>query len=138
MVYVKQWSEFRAQALALYAAAPDRARFALKARPSTETLEVKVTDNHKTVKFRAKSTVILNRLDDFQRALFGDMAGAPAPAAAPAANAAGDGAEPKASAGKGGEAPTAKPGAGATAPAAHAGKGGAAKAGKGKKKGKKK
>ncbi|PKI83729.1 hypothetical protein MVES_002302 [Malassezia vespertilionis] len=79
MVYCKHWNEFKAQALALYARSPDVSRFVLKSRPNTETLILKVTDNHTTLKYRAKSTIILNRLDEFQKALLELMSNVKAP-----------------------------------------------------------
>ncbi|WFD07080.1 hypothetical protein MVES1_002436 [Malassezia vespertilionis] len=88
MVYCKHWNEFKAQALALYARSPDVSRFVLKSRPNTETLILKVTDNHtvrrtalltQTLKYRAKSTIILNRLDEFQKALLELMSNVKAP-----------------------------------------------------------
>ncbi|WFD02411.1 hypothetical protein MOBT1_001093 [Malassezia obtusa] len=95
MVYLKHWNDFKAQALALYAQSPERARFVLKARPSTQTLVLKLTDDHKvrraltqTLKYRAKSAIILNRLDEFQRMLLERMSGVAAAPAAPAASAA--------------------------------------------------
>lgn len=63
-----------------------QARLVLKARPSTHTLVVKLTDDHvvrrppdQTLKYRAKSAIILNRLDEFQRELFESMSGVHAP-----------------------------------------------------------
>ena len=66
-------------------------RFVLKARPSAQTLVLKLTDDRvvgffvraahpQTLKYRAKSAIILNRLDEFQRTLAEAMSGV-APAA---------------------------------------------------------
>ncbi|WFD23493.1 hypothetical protein MEQU1_002184 [Malassezia equina] len=79
MVYVKRWSEFKARALALHAAHPERTRLVLKAQPKTQTLVVKITDDHVTLKYRAKSQIILNRFDELQRLLLEAMAGIEAP-----------------------------------------------------------
>lgn len=73
-------------------------RFVLKARPSAQTLVLKLTDDRvvgfflraahpQTLKYRAKSAIILNRLDEFQRTLAEAMSGV-APAAPKAAEAA--------------------------------------------------
>ena len=74
-------------------------RFVLKARPSAQTLVLKLTDDRvvgffvraahpQTLKYRAKSAIILNRLDEFQRTLAEALSGvapaAPKAAAAPA------------------------------------------------------
>ncbi|WFD19865.1 hypothetical protein MCAP1_002105 [Malassezia caprae] len=83
MVYVKRWSEFKARALALQAARPERARMVLKAQPKTQTLVVKITDDHETLKYRAKSQIILNRFDELQRLMLEAMAGIEAPPPAP-------------------------------------------------------
>ncbi|CCU99583.1 unnamed protein product [Malassezia sympodialis ATCC 42132] len=83
MVYVKRWSEFKARALALQAAQPERTRLVLKVQPKTQTLVVKITDDHVTLKYRAKSQIILNRFDELQRLLLEAMSGIEAPPPAP-------------------------------------------------------
>ncbi|KAL4401741.1 signal recognition particle protein [Malassezia pachydermatis] len=87
MVYLKHWNEFKAQALELYSRNPRQSRFLVKAQPKTQTLVVKLTDNRETLKFRAKSSIILNRLDEFQRQLLERMSGVKPPAAPVAATA---------------------------------------------------
>ncbi|WFD27628.1 hypothetical protein MNAN1_002629 [Malassezia nana] len=89
MVYVKRWSEFKARALALQAAQPERVRMVLKAQPKTQTLIIKVTDDHETLKYRAKSQIILNRFDELQRLILEAMSGVETPSepAQPAASA---------------------------------------------------
>ena len=80
MVYLKHWSEFKAQALDLCKKSPNRTRFFIKARPKLQVLVIKVTDDHVTLKFRSKSAIILNRLDEFQREIFTIMSGVVPPA----------------------------------------------------------
>jgi len=82
MVYLKHWSEFKAQALDLCKQSPNRTRFVIKARPKLQVLVVKVTDDYVTLKFRSKSAIILNRLDEFQREMFSIMSGVMPPAPA--------------------------------------------------------
>ena len=75
MVYIKRWSEFKAQSLDLCKRRPSKARLVLKARPKTQLLTVKVTDSSISLNFRSKSSIILNRLDEFQRDMFVVMSG---------------------------------------------------------------
>ena len=75
MVYIKRWGEFKAQSLDLCKRRPSKARLVLKARPKTQLLTVKVTDSSISLNFRSKSSIILNRLDEFQRDMFVVMSG---------------------------------------------------------------
>ncbi|PWN23015.1 signal recognition particle, SRP9/SRP14 subunit [Microstroma glucosiphilum] len=75
MVYLKHWSEFHTQALELYSKNPNRTRYLVKTHPSRQWLVLKVTDDYTTLKYRSRSTVILNRFDSFSREIQTLMSG---------------------------------------------------------------
>ncbi|CAO1635460.1 unnamed protein product [Jaminaea pallidilutea] len=75
MVYLKHWGEFNAQAIDLYKRNPDRTRYLIKAHPARQWLVLKVTDDQTVLKYRSRSTVILNRFESFNRQITALMAG---------------------------------------------------------------
>ncbi|CAO1626911.1 unnamed protein product [Sympodiomycopsis kandeliae] len=82
MVYVKHWSDFHNQSISLYKQRPNKTRYLLKSHPSKQWLVLKVTDDHTVLKYRSRSTVILNRLETFNRELNQLMSGGEVAAAA--------------------------------------------------------
>jgi len=98
MVYVKRWSEFKARALALHAAQPKRVRGntytgAHGAQSAAQDPDTSREDHRRprgtppaltqTLKYRAKSQIILNRFDELQRLMLEAMAGIEVPPPAP-------------------------------------------------------
>ncbi|KDN36550.1 signal recognition particle, SRP9/SRP14 subunit [Tilletiaria anomala UBC 951] len=79
MVYIKKWAEFQAQSIALYEASPARTRYVIRVRPSDEWLVLKVTDDVKTLKFKTRSSIILNRFEIFNRDMMAAIVGAELP-----------------------------------------------------------
>ncbi|KAN0065362.1 hypothetical protein ACQY0O_001198 [Thecaphora frezii] len=79
MVYVSDWNEFQQRCIRLYQQSPERARYLIKARPSTHQLTLKVTDDVTTLKYRTRSSVILGRFELFNKAMMAAMSGAPKP-----------------------------------------------------------
>ncbi|CAO1634138.1 unnamed protein product [Parajaminaea phylloscopi] len=74
MVYIKQWAAFQAQSLDLCHSHPEQTRFLIKACPHKEWLVLKVTNDITCLKYRARSTAVLNRFDVFSREMLRRMA----------------------------------------------------------------
>ncbi|PWN41982.1 signal recognition particle, SRP9/SRP14 subunit [Ceraceosorus guamensis] len=79
MVYIKSWVAFHAAAIDLQKAQPERTRYLIKAHPATQSLILKVTDDFSTIKFRTRSSIILNRFQALNHELIAQFAGAPKP-----------------------------------------------------------
>ncbi|PWN87002.1 hypothetical protein FA10DRAFT_269615 [Acaromyces ingoldii] len=90
MVYIKRWPSFHAQCLDLHKRSPAKTRYLIKTSPSASWLILKVTNDDTCLKYRTRSSIILNRFEAFTRELTGAMAGLE-PAAAAAGAAAHDG-----------------------------------------------
>ncbi|CEH17172.1 Signal recognition particle, subunit Srp9 [Ceraceosorus bombacis] len=79
MVYIKSWVAFHAAAIDIQKAQPERTRYLIKAHPATQSLILKITDDFSTIKFRTRSSIILNRFQALNHELIAQFAGAPKP-----------------------------------------------------------
>ncbi|PVG02776.1 signal recognition particle, SRP9/SRP14 subunit [Serendipita vermifera] len=73
MVFVKSWSEYQAQAEKLYQQQPERTRYCVKYRAADGLLVLKVTDDHSCIKYKTRSSIMLNRFEAFNLSIMSKM-----------------------------------------------------------------
>jgi len=73
VVYYRQWDDFAKAAGAMVQANPSQVRYCSRWRYDRGLLVLKVTDNSTCVKFKTRSTIILNRFEVLNRTLMATM-----------------------------------------------------------------
>ncbi|KAF8331998.1 signal recognition particle, SRP9/SRP14 subunit [Cantharellus anzutake] len=73
MVYIKSWKDFRTAAESLYEKSPNRARWVVKYNASKGILDLKITDNFQCIKYKTKSSSVVNRFEALNLSLMRKM-----------------------------------------------------------------
>ncbi|WVQ75547.1 hypothetical protein IAR50_005174 [Cryptococcus sp. DSM 104548] len=73
MVFIKNWTDFESATTDLYARSPNQVRYCVKFQPKTGHLVLKITDDHKCIKYKTFSSIILNRFDSLNLRLLSSM-----------------------------------------------------------------
>jgi len=73
MVYIKSWTEYQTEAEKLYEEQPTRTRYCVKYRARDGALTLKVTDDHRCLKYKTQSSIMLNRFEAFNLSMMSKM-----------------------------------------------------------------
>ncbi|KAG8835297.1 hypothetical protein FRC17_004341 [Serendipita sp. 399] len=73
MVFIKSWSEYQAKAEKLYEEQPTRTRYCVKYRAIDGILVLKVTDDNICLKYKTRSSIMLNRFEAFNLSIMSKM-----------------------------------------------------------------
>ncbi|THH06306.1 hypothetical protein EW145_g4176 [Phellinidium pouzarii] len=83
MVFISSWQEYQEAAEALYAKAPNKARYCVKWKASEGKLVLKITDDTTCLKYKTQSSIYLNRFEALNLTLMQKMRGASIRAVSP-------------------------------------------------------
>ncbi|CAG7846022.1 SubName: Full=Related to signal recognition particle 9 protein (SRP9) {ECO:0000313/EMBL:CCA69248.1} [Serendipita indica DSM 11827] len=73
MVFIKSWTEYQAKAEQLYEEQPIRTRYCIKYRAADGVLILKVTDDNTCLKYKTRSSIMLNRFEAFNLSIMSKM-----------------------------------------------------------------
>jgi len=81
MVYISLWQDFQEAAEELYSKEPVKTRYSVKWKANIGTLILKITDDTTCVKYKTRSSIILNRFEALNLSLMRKMQNRKAPVA---------------------------------------------------------